>query len=179
VAQLMLQPADVLLLDEPTNDLDIPTLEVLEESLREYAGTVVLVTHDRYMMDRVCTTILGLDGFGKVESFADYSQWEEWQRNQQTARDANLAASRPASSTTTSSPAKKKLSYLEAREHAAIENRIVDAEEDLKSRRAALEDPAIASDAARLQAAIIALEEAQKTVDQLYERWAELEEKKG
>jgi ATP-binding cassette subfamily F protein uup len=179
VAQLMLRPADVLLLDEPTNDLDIPTLEVLEDSLSEYTGTVVLVTHDRYMMDRVCTTILGLDGLGKIESFADYSQWEEWQHAQQNARDASVAASGPAASTTAPSPGKKKLSYLEAREHAAIEVRITEAEEELNSRRAALEDPAIASDAPRLQAAMTAVEAAQQTVDQLYTRWAELEEKKG
>ena len=62
IAQLMLQPADVLLLDEPTNDLDIPTLEILEESLLEFRGALVLVTHDRYMMDRVSTIVLGLDG---------------------------------------------------------------------------------------------------------------------
>jgi ATP-binding cassette subfamily F protein uup len=179
VAQLMLQPADVLLLDEPTNDLDILTLEVLEDSLREYAGTVVLVTHDRYMMDRVCTTILGLDGLGKIEIFADYSQWEEWQRSQQAARDISVSAGRPAASTSTLSAGKKKLSYIEAREHAAIEGRIAEAEEELKSRRAALEDPAIASDAPRLQAAMTAAEEAERALDQLYSRWAELEEKKG
>ena len=64
MAQLMLQPADLLLLDEPTNDLDIPTLEILEESLLEFRGALVLVTHDRYMLDRVSTVVLGLDGFG-------------------------------------------------------------------------------------------------------------------
>ena len=64
IARLMLQPADVLLLDEPTNDLDIPTLEVLEESLLEFRGALVLVTHDRYLLDRVSTTVLGLDGLG-------------------------------------------------------------------------------------------------------------------
>ena len=64
IAQLMLQPADVLLLDEPTNDLDIPTLEILEESLLEFRGALVLVTHDRYMLDRVSTVVLGLDGLG-------------------------------------------------------------------------------------------------------------------
>ena len=79
IAQLMLQPADLLLLDEPTNDLDIPTLEILEESLLEYTGALVLVTHDRYMLDRVSTMVLGLDGRGGAESFADYLQWEEWQ----------------------------------------------------------------------------------------------------
>ena len=70
IAQLMLQPADVLLLDEPTNDLDIPTLEILEESLLEYPGALVLVTHDRYMLDRVSTIVLGLDGLGEIERFA-------------------------------------------------------------------------------------------------------------
>ena len=83
IAQLMLQPADVLLLDEPTNDLDIPTLEILEESLLEYRGALVLVTHDRYMLDRVSTIVLGLDGLGGAERFADYSQWDAWQRSQQ------------------------------------------------------------------------------------------------
>ena len=79
IAQLMLQPADVLLLDEPTNDLDIPTLEILEESLLEFRGSLVLVTHDRYMLDRVSNIVLGLDGQGGAESFADYAQWEVWQ----------------------------------------------------------------------------------------------------
>src|SRR5207245_3831644 len=78
IARLMLEPADLLLLDEPTNDLDIATLEVLEESLLEYKGALVLVTHDRYMLDRVATTVLGLDGQGNAAGFADYSQWEEW-----------------------------------------------------------------------------------------------------
>src|SRR6201996_8652899 len=78
IAKLMLQPADLLLLDEPTNDLDIPTLEILEESLLEYTGALVLVTHDRYMLDRVSTVVLGLDGRGGAEMFADYSQWEQW-----------------------------------------------------------------------------------------------------
>src|SRR2546425_575737 len=79
IAQLMLQPADVLLLDEPTNDLDIPTLEILEESLLEFRGAMILVTHDRFMMDRVSTVVVGLDGLGGAERFADYLQWEAWQ----------------------------------------------------------------------------------------------------
>src|SRR5712675_208109 len=88
IAKLMLEPADLLLLDEPTNDLDIATLEILEESLLEYAGALVLVTHDRYMLDRVSTMVLGLDGRGGAEAFADYRQWEEWQaESKQPARD--------------------------------------------------------------------------------------------
>src|SRR5207244_4616523 len=76
IARLMREPADLLILDEPTNDLDIPTLEVLEESLAEFDGALVLVTHDRFMLERVSTIILALDGAGGTATFADYSQWE-------------------------------------------------------------------------------------------------------
>ena len=69
----MLQPADILLLDEPTNDLDIPTLEILEESLIDFPGSLVLVTHDRYMLDRVSSIVLGLNGKGEANTFADYA----------------------------------------------------------------------------------------------------------
>src|SRR6266581_3462948 len=76
IARLMCEPADVLILDEPTNDLDIPTLEVLEDSLAEFDGGLVLVTHDRFMLERVSTVILALDGVGGTATFADYAQWE-------------------------------------------------------------------------------------------------------
>ena len=76
IARLMLQPADLLLLDEPTNDLDIPTLDVLENSLLEFPGALVLVTHDRWLLDRVSTILMALDGAGHAEWFADYAQWE-------------------------------------------------------------------------------------------------------
>jgi ABC transport system ATP-binding/permease protein len=177
IAQLMLQPADVLLLDEPTNDLDIPTLEILEESLLEFRGSLVLVTHDRYMLDRVSTIVLGLDGQGGAESFADYSQWELWQaaRKEETAH-RNGSTPRPAAPRP-EPPAKKKLSYLEAREYAGLEQRIAQAEESLRQKRANAEDPAIASDAERLLLAHSELQQAQKDVDALYERWEELEGK--
>ena len=170
IARLMLEPADLLLLDEPTNDLDIPTLEILEESLLEFRGALVLVTHDRYMLDRVSTTVLGLDGRGDAERFADYSQWETWQR--QGAQD--VAA--PAQDKRAPSP-RKKLSYLEAREFATIEDRVTAAEEQVAQERALVEDPGVATDAVRLQAALLAMEKAQYTLDELYTRWAELEAK--
>src|SRR3989475_9280236 len=91
IAQLMLQPADVLLLDEPTNDLDIPTLEILEESLLEFSGALILVTHDRFLLDRVSNMVFGLDGFGGAERFADYFQWEEWKGQSQRLRARGLA----------------------------------------------------------------------------------------
>jgi ATP-binding cassette subfamily F protein uup len=180
IAQLMLQPADVLLLDEPTNDLDIPTLEILEESLLEFRGALGLVTHDRYMLDRVSTIVLGLDGFGGAEQFGDYSQWEAWQEERGKARERGAAANTklpgPAHPSA-APPLKKKLSYLEAREYSTIEQRIAEAEELVKRKQAALEDPGIVSDAPRLVEAHAELEQAQKAVDALIERWAELEEK--
>ncbi|MGA6983671.1 MAG: ABC-F family ATP-binding cassette domain-containing protein [Candidatus Sulfotelmatobacter sp.] len=182
IAQLMLQPADVLLLDEPTNDLDIPTLDILEESLLEFRGSLVLVTHDRYMLDRVSTMVIGLDGQAGVGLFADYSQWETWLEQR-----AQIARAKPKSSMiTTASPGadrerstRKKLSYLEAREYEAIEERVAAAEELLQSKRMQLEDPAIVSDSERLVAAHAEMEEAQDEVDTLYARWAELEKKKS
>ena len=178
IAQLMLQPADVLLLDEPTNDLDIPTLEILEESLLEFRGSLVLVTHDRYMLDRVSTIVLGLDGQGGAERFADYSQWETWQAERLQASQTNArVSSRATAGTESSSSSKRKLSYLEAREYASIERRVAAAEEVLEAKRVQAEDPAIASDGARLVTAHAELEAVQQEVDELYARWAELEKK--
>jgi ATP-binding cassette subfamily F protein uup len=180
IAQLMLQPADILLLDEPTNDLDIPTLEILEESLLEFRGSLVLVTHDRYLLDRVSTVVLGLDGQGGAESFADYTQWEDWQaERKRSAKDTGLST-RPDPAPSKPRPqAPKKLSYLEAREYASIEQRILDAEQVLESKRADLEHPTIASDGPKLIAAQAEMESAQKALDTLYARWAELEGKAG
>jgi ATP-binding cassette subfamily F protein uup len=180
IAQLMLQPADLLLLDEPTNDLDIPTLEILEESLLEFRGSLVLVTHDRYMLDRVSNIVLGLDGQGRAESFADYAQWESWQADTKASLKTPVSSvSLVRRSNDSTVPVTKKLSYLEAREYAGIEQRIADAERVLESKRAALEDPAMASDGARLVAASGEMERALKDLDRLYARWAELEEKTG
>ena len=172
IANLMLEPADVLLLDEPTNDLDIPTLEILEESLLEFSGALVLVTHDRYLLDRVSTIVLGLDGSGRVERFADYSQWEVWKTGQKQpkAKPAAPAASRPA-------PAKKRLSYIENREYETIQDRIAQAERALQEKRDALQNAEVVKDGRLLDKTFREMEEAQKTVDALYSRWSELEEK--
>jgi ATP-binding cassette subfamily F protein uup len=214
IARLMLQPADILLLDEPTNDLDIPTLEVLEETLLEFRGALVLVTHDRYLLDRLSTIVLGLDGRGNTATFADYLQWEQWrdqQRRRAPAAGAASVAAYPAAksgaptssrwptsapplgefgaepapgasaaspgATSSAVPPKKKLSYLEAREYAAIEQQIAAAESGLAAAQAALHDPAIQSDAPALIAAQSRLEEAEAALDLLLTRWTELEEK--
>ncbi|HMD41701.1 MAG TPA: ABC-F family ATP-binding cassette domain-containing protein [Candidatus Acidoferrum sp.] len=183
IAQLMLQPADVLLLDEPTNDLDIPTLEILEESLLEYRGALVLVTHDRYMLDRVSTVVLGLDGFGGAERFADYQQWESWQQGQRAAGKNNRSletqspSALPVAISDRASLTKKKLSFKEQRELDTIEERIADAERELQLKHDALLDPDLMSDGRKLQAASLELEVAQKKIDDLYARWVELEQK--
>jgi ABC transport system ATP-binding/permease protein len=184
IAQLMLQPADVLLLDEPTNDLDIPTLEILEQSLLEFRGALVLVTHDRYMLDRVSTIVLGFDGLGGIERFADYSQWDLWQELQQEENEeANVpepvARLQTAAVAAPLVAAKKKLSFKETRELASIEQRIAEAEQELHARQAALQDSAIVSDGAKLHSASTQLDEARKNVDRLYARWAELDHKKS
>jgi len=188
IAKLMLEPADLLLLDEPTNDLDIATLEILEESLLEYTGALVLVTHDRYMLDRVSTTVLGLDGRGGAERFADYSQWEDAVGRGASGEEIVMAAIAPGAAGTAvaaavSAPAaaggKKKLSYLEAREYAGIEAAVEAAEDRLQAARETLDDNAVAVDAVRLTAALAEMEKAQEVADGLYARWAELTEKAG
>ena len=177
IAKLMLEPADLLLLDEPTNDLDIATLEILEESLLEYTGALVLVTHDRYMLDRVSTVVLGLDGKGNAERFGDYSQWEQWQgKGGEELPEEKPSANAP---DVKGSSTKKKLSYLEAREYAGIEALVDAAEERLNAARDLLDEPSVATNADALTAALHEMEKAQEVADGLYARWAELTEKAG
>ncbi|MFN7971838.1 MAG: ABC-F family ATP-binding cassette domain-containing protein [Acidobacteriota bacterium] len=176
IARLMLEPADVLLLDEPTNDLDIPTLEMLEESLLDLAGALVLVTHDRYLLDRVCTEIVALDGRGGVARYAGYAQWESTRELGATAEPARSApAGRPA--VPRPAPAKKKLGYQDQREWEQMEDRILEAEERLAAARSAAEDPAVAADHVALSERLASLAAAQAAVEQLYARWSELEAK--
>jgi len=183
IAKLMLQPADVLLLDEPTNDLDIPTLEIIEDNLLEFPGALVLVTHDRYLLNRVVSTVLGLDGNGRIGQFADYGQWEQWLEKTGT-RDKGPWTEETGTETITAGesprpevPAKKKLSYLEAREFATIELRVEESDARVAQAGARVEDPAIATDAAALEVALTELEEAKKQNEILYARWAELTDK--
>jgi ATP-binding cassette subfamily F protein uup len=183
IARLMLQPADVLMLDEPTNDLDIPTLEILEESLLEFKGALALVTHDRYMLDRVSNVVLGLDGHGHARVFADYMQWEEWKgesqgfvQNQQAAANS---AQKAVSESSGKSAGKKKLSYLEQREYDGIEALVDKADARMAAAHDRLDDPAVTSNAEKLTAALAEMEAAQHEHDAVYERWAELTEKAG
>jgi len=172
LARLMLKPADLLVLDEPTNDLDIPTLEVLEESLLEFPGALVLVTHDRYLLDRVSTQILAIDGTGRAEYFADYAQWEAEGRVKATVAP-------PSTSQKPGEPParKRRLGYMEQRELEQIEEKVLAGEARLDAARTRAEDPAIATDSKALQERFAELGSAQDAVDKLYARWAELEAK--
>ena len=173
LARLMLQPTDLLVLDEPTNDLDIPTLDVLEESLLEFPGALVLVTHDRYLLDRVSTRILALDGKGGAEFFADYAQWETEYATRTTPRKRKTQATAPK----TSRPKSKRLSYNDQREWESMEERLLAAEALLDEAQARAADPAIATESETLQRRVTEMDEAQAEVDRLYARWAELENK--
>ncbi|HXA51295.1 MAG TPA: ABC-F family ATP-binding cassette domain-containing protein, partial [Candidatus Acidoferrum sp.] len=173
IARLMLQPADLLLMDEPTNDLDIPTLEILEESLTEFPGALVLVTHDRFLLDRVSTSVLGLDGKGGAQMFADYWQWDQAGQSSDESKAEKKDAARVAA------PAKKKLSYMEAREWEQMEQRILEAEQGVEALQAEMQSPEVASDGPRLHACYEKLQAAEADVHRLYARWAELEAKQG
>ncbi len=192
LAQLMLRPAQLLVLDEPTNDLDMATLAVLEESLTGFPGAVLLVSHDRYFLDQVATTILAFsDGdaggaadadAARVVPFASLAQWEAWRAEQREAAASKAAADRAASPAgATSSPgaaAKKRLGYLEQREYDNIESSIATAEAALQAAVTDSERPENASDAARLVQLLRQIEERRAEVDRLYARWAELETKR-
>ena len=176
LARLMLQPSDLLLLDEPTNDLDIASLEVLEDGLAEFPGALVLVTHDRYLLDRVCTEVVGLDGRGLARPFADYSQYTRWmaEREEET-RPKPAAPPKPAARPAKEKP--KRLSFQEQRELEAMEANILAAEEAVTAADGEVQAAGPSGDHVRLQRACTALEEAQAAVERLYARWAELETK--
>jgi len=167
IAGFMLEPADVLLLDEPTNDLDLQSLEVLESSMREFPGALVLVTHDRYLLERVSRRLLALDGRGNARFFADLSQWERWMEEA-----AGAAAPAPAPA------ADRGISAKEGREHKAVirrlESEMQAAESQAARARQALEDPAIATDAQELAGRQKKLDAALARVETLFARWSAL-----
>ncbi len=179
IARLMLEPADVLILDEPTNDLDLASLDVLEESLEEFPGALVLVTHDRAMLDRLATRVLALDGHGGARYFADYQQWLRLHAHATPAPAAPASKPEPTPSPapTAASPAtpKKRLGYREQQELAGMEAAIEKAEAELRSAEAAMNDPATLTDHRKMAAAGERFAAAQSRLESLFARWEELE----
>jgi len=172
LARLMLKKTNLLVLDEPTNDLDLATLQVLEDCLADFPGAVILVTHDRYFLDRVTNRILafGKDekGRGTLTALAGLDQWEAWFAERKGAAPARRTSAKP-------SARKRRVGFKEQRELDGIEARVQAAEAARDALREESEHPDHASDALKLVAVLAALEEKQAEVDRLYARWAELE----
>lgn len=175
IARLMVQPADILLLDEPTNDLDIETLETLEESLLEFPGAVVLITHDRFLMERTCTGVLGLRGDGSATLLADYDQWVQLQK-EQSKRLAG--AEKKISEPKVESKKSVKLSFHEARELGQIQDKIVQIESKVDTLHKQVEALGSGTDQAKLQETCRLLHQAEEELAQLFERWQQLESKR-
>jgi ABC transport system ATP-binding/permease protein len=172
IANLMLMPADILILDEPTNDLDIPSLEVLEDSLEDFPGAVVLVTHDRFLLDNVSNVLLALDGKGGARFFADYAQWEA---NRPEEEDAKK--SKPAKEAAPVQPKRRGLSTNEKKELVEIPAKIEAAEKEVARVESQLSDQKIATDHVKLQQIMRDVEDAKHRVEALYERWQDLEQR--
>jgi ATP-binding cassette subfamily F protein uup len=175
IADLMRRPADILLLDEPTNDLDIASLDVLESSLVDFPGALVLVTHDRFLLDRVCHSILGFGGPQGVTYYAEYTQWLKDLDQLKVEKERSRKSGLPEKKNKPKSPKKGRLSYLDQREYDQMEEKISDLESRVVALQRKMELPEIVSDSVKLGDCWQELEDTQKRVEQLYARWDELE----
>jgi ATP-binding cassette subfamily F protein uup len=167
----MLQPADILLLDEPTNDLDIPTLEVLEEALLDFPGAILLITHDRFMLDRIATEYLALDGKGHTKEFAGFEMWQEWQKSPVAKNENN--SSEEIKERVKSAPVK--LSYTLQREFDGMEQAIAVAEAEVERTEKIANDELVVADHKKHAKACSDVANAHDKVRALYDRWTELE----
>lgn len=170
IARLMLQEADILLLDEPSNDLDIPTLEALEDSLCEYPGALVMITHDRRMMENVCTQIVGLGLLRDAsELLAGYGQWESLL---EASKKPKQVDAKPQAENASN---KAKLSWKEKQFLDSIDSLITAAEAKVAAQQQATMDPKCKD----IAAACAALATAQAELDKLFDTWQELENRKS
>ena len=181
LARLFARPSNLMILDEPTNDLDIETLELLEEQLAAYTGTVLLVSHDRAFLDAVVTSTLVLEGDGRIGDFVGgYSDWEQ-QRSQAVERARVAAVEKAAAPVVTTAPTtpaspRRKLSYKEQRELEQLPARIEALETEIAQRTAAMTEPGFFQrDGAVIVADQQALAERQRELEVAYGRWQELE----
>ncbi|MEQ1494748.1 MAG: ABC-F family ATP-binding cassette domain-containing protein [Novosphingobium sp.] len=171
--------SNLLVLDEPTNDLDLETLDLLQEVIADYDGTVLIVSHDRDFLDRTVTITLGLDGSGRVDIVAGgYADWEK----QRQARNAvstpvRVERSRDTAAPTPAPPQKTKLTYKDQRDYDLLPARIEEIAAQIARDEAALHDPALYTrDPAKFAALTKAIEAARAEKDAAEERWLELAE---
>ncbi|HNI82045.1 MAG TPA: ABC transporter ATP-binding protein, partial [Rhodocyclaceae bacterium] len=178
LARLFARPANVLVLDEPTNDLDIDTLELLEQLLQDYPGTVILVSHDRAFLDNVVTQSIVFAGDGRLlEIPGGYADWLAWRARVQTEAPpaAAKAPAKPAPQAAAPKPKKSGLSYKEQKELEALPERIADLEAEQAEIAEQMADPAVYADhvrSAELHARAAAIEEG---LLELLARWEALE----
>jgi ABC transport system ATP-binding/permease protein len=170
IARLMLKPADLLLLDEPTNDLDIETLETLEETLREFPGAVVLITHDRCMLDRLCNVFLALGDPEEVKSYAEYSQWEAAQSKKPVSQENKKIEKESSTPNKKSGP-----SYKEKKEAEQIEKTIYKEEKELEELKSKLTLDSIIKDPKKLEDICKKIAVIEDKITALYSRWSEIE----
>jgi ATP-binding cassette subfamily F protein uup len=183
LAQLMLREADILVLDEPTNDLDVATLNVLEEVLEDFPGAVLLVTHDRYFLDSVTNQILAFAPKfakpGPLTAFADLAQWEIWYAELEAEEKRKAAAAealkKAASTPVETGPKKRKLSFKEQREYDTMEGTIQATEEKIAKLTDESNAPENVSNAGKLHEIFDELAKQQAELERLYARWSELE----
>jgi len=176
LAKLFLKPANLLIMDEPTNDLDIETLELLEEQLLNYSGTLLLVSHDREFLDNVVTSTFVLEGDGEVDTYP--GGYEDYLRQRKVPVEEAPAPVAAPVSEKTAAPAAKKLSYKEKRELEELPGRIEALEKEVADIEAFLADGAsYAADPARYKTLSERLAPARAELDAAVERWAELEER--
>jgi len=172
LANIMLSPCDILLLDEPTNDLDILSLEVLEDSIRQFPGAVVIVSHDRFLMDNVCHRILYLDPDSDAKFFKDFNQILNHrltllEKPRKIKKASRKKANPPLS-----------FSYKDQYELDHIEEKILDAETEVQSLSDKIQSPEIISIPEKMNQYCSLLKQAQEKAQLLYERWEYLDEKK-
>ncbi|HRQ24231.1 MAG TPA: ATP-binding cassette domain-containing protein, partial [Anaerolineales bacterium] len=176
LARLFAMPADLIMRDEPTNDLDIETLEILEDLLLDYEGTLLLVSHDRAFLDNLVTSTLILDGSGDVKEFI--GGYEDWQKQLDEVPASKMTA-KPAQTTQTESKPEaksRKLSYNEKRELVELPKRIEALETELYELNQKMESPSFyQQEGMIITQAVERLEQIQKELSQAYERWGELE----
>ena len=177
LARLFAQPSNLLVMDEPTNDLDVETLELLEDLLGEYRGTLLLVSHDREFIDNVVTSTLALEGDGHVgEYVGGYGDWFRQTRPEGKLEEAKREPAPARASPPPPPAARKKLSYKDARELELLPARIEALETEIAARTQTMQDPAFfKQDAAAIAAANQALVALQAELDASYARWQELE----
>jgi len=177
LARLFAQPANLLVLDEPTNDLDIDTLELLEEFVANFSGTLLLVSHDRAFLDNVITDLLVLDGSGSVQDFVGgYSDWEQYAAERRAAARAAVPAARVESQTSPRVTKPRKLSYKDQRELDALPDRLAALEAERTSLEAAISEPTFYErPPADVQRELQRVSDLATQIDAVYARWAELE----